>query len=161
MTKRIIIVSLTLFLCFTLKNISLASNTASHTLTIKVVSFSEISGNNDNINLTANTSSPFEDSETIQRGKAGNLLWNSNQPDKKITVMTDMDSPDIALKAAAKNVRGAKGIHEVSLNHIASDFVTGMDAMSGHCDLEYSANMRSVPRMGIEKAFVTFTLTDL
>ena len=161
MIKRIIIVSLTLFLCFSLKNTSLAVDTASHTLTIKVVSFSEISGNGDNVTLAADSSSPFGESEAIQRCKGGNLLWKSNQSDKKITVMTDIDSPNISLKAAAKNVRGAKGNHEVSVNHTASDFVTGMDAMSGHCDLEFSVNMRSVSEIGIDNTYVTFTLTDI
>ena len=159
--KRILIILVfgLIYLSSAAKVFSQAS--ASHTVTVTVTAINEVALSGGNISLSVNTAdSSGQPVEAIDNSTC-DLKWTSTKTAKKITVATNVGSPAFTLKVIAQNVSGGTAASEVTLSTSTQDFVTGIAATKGRCNLGYTLSATSADGTGSDVHIVTFTLTDI
>ncbi|MGA1794772.1 MAG: hypothetical protein ACMUIL_02835 [bacterium] len=158
MQLMVSLISLSLVFCF--PAVSLAGNIATHTVTVKVEPINEIGLTGDDVTLLVRPDASDPDSLRAKDETSCDLVWTSNQADQKITVASDLHSPQFPLKAAARNVTGGASAPETTLSTASNDFVTGISRTTGRCDVSYTVDVPEADEQGCDTHTVTYTLSD-
>jgi len=157
--KKLTIALLALALCFGLSGVAMAANTDNHTVTVTVNAINEIDVSG-TLGLTIDSATAGSEPNGAVDNTACDLLWTTNQNSKKITVATNLASPNFTLKVVAQNVSGGTAASEVALGTTAADFVTGIAETVGSSDIQYTASATAAQGTGSDVHTVTYTLTD-
>ncbi|MBD3334864.1 MAG: hypothetical protein GF355_05060 [Candidatus Eisenbacteria bacterium] len=137
----------------------LAGPTDSHTVTVTVTAISEVGITGGNITLTIDSATPGSDPDDATDATTCDLDWTTNESSQKITVATDLASPNFTLSVEAINVTGGTSAGAVTLSTTAQDFVTGISTTTGSCDLSYTASANASDGTGTDVHTVTYTIT--
>ncbi|MFN7143886.1 MAG: hypothetical protein ACK4YP_08935 [Myxococcota bacterium] len=135
-----------------------AADTGSHTVTVTVSAINEVSVSGGNVALTiasGDTSGPSATSDAT----TADLLWSTNETNKKITVATSLATVDFPLTVEATNVSGGTSGGPVTLSTTAQNLVTGISRTSGTADLAYAASATAAAGTGSNVHTVTYTIT--
>jgi hypothetical protein len=158
--KKLMLCSIFAILFCLLASASWAASTDSHQVTVIVSAISEIEVSGGNVTLTINSATAGSEPDDAVDNTTCDLLWTTNESSKKITVSTDLTTPNFTLKVAAQNVSGGRAASEVTLSTTAADFVTGIATTTGSCDLQYTASATVAHGTGTDThATVLYTLT--
>jgi hypothetical protein len=131
-----------------------ASDTAAHTVTVTVSAINEVSISGGNVNLAINSGSyAAADSSTAD------LLWSTNESNKKITVESSLTTINYPLTVEAQNVTGGTSGGVLTLSSTPQDLVTGISLTDGTADLAYAASSTSGSGVGSDAHTVTYTIT--
>lgn len=160
MVMQLMVFLISLSLVFGFPAVSLAGNTVTHTVTVKVEPINEIALTGGDVTLLVTPDSSDPDSLKAQDDTSCDLIWTSNQADQKITVASDLHSPRFPLKAAARNVTGGAPVPEITLNTASNDFVTGISRTTGRCDVSYMVDVPEADEQGCDTHTITYTLSD-
>ncbi|MBD3336070.1 MAG: hypothetical protein GF355_11200 [Candidatus Eisenbacteria bacterium] len=136
-----------------------AGTTDSHTVTVNVSAINEVGITGGNITLTIDSATPGSEPNDASDATTCDLDWTTNEASKKITVATDLASPNFTLKVEAANVTGGTSAGQVTLSTTAQDFVTGISTTTGTCDLSYTASATAADGTGSDTHTVTYTIT--
>ena len=131
MSKRLMILLFALILLLSLAEVSLAANTDNHAVTVQVSAINEVSISGGAVTLTINSATAGSEPDNATDNTTCDLLWTTNQLSKKITVVTNLASPNFTLKALAENASGGTAASEATLSTTAADFVTGIATILG------------------------------
>ena len=151
--------------CFMLMAIMLvpssafAASSANHTVTVNVSAINEVSISGGNVTLTINAAVAGSNPTDATDATTADLLWTTNESSKKITVATNLASPDFTLKVVAASVSGGTAATEVTLSTTAADFVTAVSTTTGSADLSYTASATAAEGTGSDAHTVTYTMT--
>ena len=145
-------------LAVALPGAAFASDTAGHTVTVTVSAINEVSISGGNVALAINSGSTSGPA-SVSDGATADLLWSTNESDKKITVATDLATIDFPLTVQAQNVSGGTAAGVVTLSTTAQDLVTGISLTDGSADLLYSASADASAGTGSNAHTVTYTIT--
>ena len=135
-----------------------AADTASHTVTVTVSAINEVSISGGNVSLAINSGSSSGPA-TASDATTADLLWSTNESNKKITVATSLATVDYPLTVEALNVTGGTSGGQVTLSTTAQDLVTGISLTSGTADLSYEASAAASAGVGSNAHTVTYTIT--
>lgn len=136
-----------------------AADNDSHTVTVQVNAVNELAISGGNLTLTINSATAGSELDDATDSTTCDLAWTTNQATRKITVATDLGSPDFTLKVVAQNVSGGTAASEVTLSTTAADFVTAVSQTTGSCDLAYTASATAAQGTGSDVHTVTYTVT--
>ncbi|MBN2373434.1 hypothetical protein JXL19_06595 [bacterium] len=161
MLKRLIILLSVFILLLSLTEVSLAANTDNHAVTIQVSAINEVSISGGGVTLTINSATAGSEPNSSADNTTCDLLWTTNQTNKKITVVSSLGAPKFTLKALAENVSGGTAASEATLSTTAADFVTGIATTTGNCDIKYTASATASAGTGTDSHTITYTLTDI
>lgn len=135
-----------------------ASDVASHTVTVTVSAINEVEISGGNVALaiagsgTSGTAAASDDT-------TADLLWSTNESNKKITVATSLATVDFPLTVEAKNVSGGTAAAPITLSTTAQDLVTAISLTTGSADLAYEASATAAAGTGSNAHTVTYTIT--
>ena len=160
MVMQLMVFLISLSLVFGFPAVSLAGNTATHTVTVKVEPINEIALTGGDVTLLVTPDASDPDSFGAEDDTSCDLVWTSNQTDQKITVVSDLNSPKFPLKATAQNVTGGASAPEITLNTVSNDFVTGISRTNGRCDVSYAVDVPEADEQGCDTHTITYTLSD-
>ena len=138
---------------------AVASNRASHRVTVRVPNIDEVGLTNGDItmdlSLQAGVLTASDNSVDIE--------WTTNGVDRKITVQTNQTSSNYELSVTASNCTadggGSLTALSADLSTTAAELVTGIKQDSGRCDLTYTATASLTDQAGSETHIVIYTLT--
>jgi len=160
MMKKLAVALLALVLYFGLAGVAMAANADSHMVTVQVSAINELAIDGEDLTLTINSATAGWDPEDATDDTTCDLLWTTNEPSKKITVVTDLAFPSFTLKVEAQTIiGGGTAAGEVILNTTGTDLVTGVATTTGGCDLKYTASATAEQGTGTETHTITYTLT--
>ena len=137
----------------------MAANTASHTVTVTVAAINELAITGGNLTLTINSATAGSEPDAVTDATTCDLDWTTNEATKKITVETDLASPDFTLNVTATNVTGGTAAGQVTVSDTAADFVTGISTTTGGCDLSYEGSATASDGTGSDVHTILYTLT--
>ena len=164
MIKKFAIVFVAIFLLLNLPELSFSESSTSHKVTVCAQSINEVALNGGNVTLTINSAIAGDDTTCIEENTICDLLWTTNESNKKITVASDNGSQNFTLKVSAENVRGGSASPEVPLSTTTTDLITGITSTTGKCDIRYSALYNAFADRpdgtGADNHTITYTLTD-
>jgi len=160
MVMQLMVFLISVSLIFVFPAVSLAGNTATHTVTVKVEPINEIAITGGDVTLLVKPDASDPDSLQATDDTSCDLVWTSNQTDKKITVASDLHSPGFPLKAAARNLTGGASAPETTLSTTPNDFVTGISRTTGMCDVRYMVDVPEADVQGCDTHTITYTLSD-
>jgi hypothetical protein len=92
--------------------------------------------------------------------------WPNSASIKKITVQTNLASPQFVLSVQAVNITPSDGFSagEVTVLTTASDFINSIPAKdspnNATCDLRYKASVLAADGTGADTHTITYTITD-
>ena len=132
---------------------------ASHTVTVTVNAINEVAITGGNVSLNISTTSASSDTN-MATDNTCDLNWTTNQSSQKITVATNLASPNFTLSVAAQNVTGGTTTGNVAISATAIDFVTNIGKNIGTCNLGYTAVATSARVTGSDTHSITYTITD-
>ena len=157
--KKKVSLLLCIGLLILLSSTSVFSQSASHTVTVSVGVIIEVTITGGDLTLQINTATGGGDPNQVTDATTCDLSWTINGSPKKITVETSIGSPSFELQVEAQNITGGTGATAVTLSNTATDFITGISATVGNCDLAYTASATAAAGTGTENHTVTYTLT--
>lgn len=138
---------------------TMAADNDNHSVTVTVDAINEIEVTG-TPTLTINTAAAGSDPDA-DLDSSSTLVWTTNQTSKKITVETNLVSPDFTLKVLAISVTGGNATTEVTLITTgANDFVTGVDKTIGGCTIQYTASATATDGTGSDVHIVTYTIVS-
>lgn len=143
---------------FVVTGSAFAADTGSHTVTVTVSAINEVAISGGNVALaidSGDTSGPAAASDAT----TADLLWSTNESNKKITVATNLAAIDFPLTVEATNVTGGTSGGPVTLSTTAQDLVTGISLTAGTADLSYAASATAAAGTGSNVHTVTYTIT--
>jgi len=88
------------------------------------------------------------------------LTWLTNVPNQKITVASDLASPQYTLSVTAVDPTKGSRVGEVRLDAESKDLLTAIPRGAGSCVLKYAAWVLEAVPPGREVHLVTYTITD-
>lgn len=135
-----------------------AGSTSAHQVTVDVQAINEVAITGGNLTLTIDSATAGGAPAAASDSTTGDLDWSTNESSRKITVATDLAAPKYSLTVDAANATGGTGAGAVSLSTTAQDFVTGISATAGGCDLSYSASATLAAGVGTDVHNVTYTI---
>ncbi|MBU1919704.1 hypothetical protein KKG66_02585 [bacterium] len=138
---------------------AIAADTDNHTVTVTVNTINEIAVTGGNVLLTINTATAGSEPTNAADATSG-LLWTSNASGKKITIGTNLASPEYTLKALATGVSGGTAASEVTVSNISQDFITGVSTTTGSSSTRYTASATVEGGAGSDIHTITFTIVD-
>jgi hypothetical protein len=138
---------------------AIAADTDSHTVTVTVNAINEISVTGGNILLAINSATAGSEPNNEVDATTG-LQWTSNATGKKITVESDVASPEYTLKALATGVSGGTAASEVTISNVSQDFITGVATTTGSGTTRYTASATVAGGTGSDVHTITFTIVD-
>jgi hypothetical protein len=137
----------------------LASNTASHNVTVTVSAINEIAITGGSITLTINSASAGSNPNNATNNTC-TMDWTTNENLKKITVETDQASPNFTLRVQATGVTGTgSAAGNITITNSPADFVTGVATTTGGCTLNYTASATAGQGTGTVLHVITYTIT--
>lgn len=137
-----------------------AANSDSHSVTVTVMAINEIGVSGGAVSLTINSATAGGQPDDASDSSTADLDWTTNEDNKKVTVETDLASPAFGLSVSAGGVAGGTAAGSVALSTTPQDFVTGISATVGGCDLEYMASATAADGVGADAHVVTYTVVD-
>ena len=140
---------------------AVAANTDSHAVTVTVSAINEVAITGGAVSLTISTATAGSEPDAASDSATADLAWTTNEASKKITVESDLATPNFSLQVTAGTVSGGTSAGAVSVSNVATDFVTGIGTTVGSCDLEYSASATAADGTGSDAHTITYTLTDV
>lgn len=136
-----------------------AGITDDNQVTVQVNAINEIALVGGNITLTINSATAGSNPDDDVDNTTCDLLWTTNETNKKITVVTDLGAPNFTLKLVAQNVTGGSAGAEVTLSTTAQDLVTAISETVGNCDLQFTASATAAQGTGSDVHIITYTIT--
>jgi len=136
-----------------------AAESDSHTVTVQVTAINEIAVSGGNVTLTIDSATAATQPLPALDSTTCDLLWTTNEADKKITVATDLAAPKFTLLLLAQNVSGGTAAPQVTLSTTAIDLVTGVSQSVGSCDLAFVAFATAAQGTGSDVHTITYTIT--
>ncbi|MBL0062062.1 MAG: hypothetical protein IPP40_11450 [bacterium] len=123
---------------------------------------------NGNVDLVVSTASAGSepDPDIDQTAQLQWDNWPNSAPTKKITVQTNLASPQFALGVQAINITPSDGTSagEVQVSTSATDFINSIPAKdspdNATCDLRYKATALAADGTGIDTHTITYTIVD-
>ena len=141
--------------------IAFAATTDNHTVTVTVPTVNEVAIVGGNLTLTFVAPTGGSDFSDVSDNTTCDLDWSTNTTSQKITVASNIATPEAALYVNAGSATGGTSAGEVTLGTTAADFVTGVSVGSGSCDLHYRASATLAgSTAGSEVHTVTYTITS-
>jgi hypothetical protein len=135
-----------------------AGSNDNHTVTVQVNAINEIAISGGSKTLTINAAVAGSNPTSVTNAQC-NLAWTTNETSKKITVATNVSSPNFTLKVEGTSVSGGTSAGQVTLTDSAQDFVTGVAETIGNCTLFYTASATAAQGTGSDVHTVTYTIT--
>lgn len=134
---------------------------ASHTVTVSVSSITvlQLSAGAVNLNVSGASVAAGQDLMTVT-SDAAQLLWGTNSSLKKITVQTNLLSPQYALKIEAVNPTKGTAAAQVTVASVARDLMLNIGRSSGTATLRYSAEALASQGTGTDSHTLTFTIQN-
>ena len=139
--------------------LAFAAESDSHTVTVQVTAINEIAVSGGNVTLTIDSATASAQPLPAVDATTCDLLWTTNEADKKITVATDLAAPKFTLFLLAQNVNGGTAAPQVTLSTTATDLVTGVSETVGSCDLAFVALATAAQGTGSDVHTITYTIT--
>ncbi|MBU0690937.1 hypothetical protein KKC97_09235 [bacterium] len=123
---------------------------------------------NGNVDLVISSATAGQEPD-VDSDQTAQLEWNNwpgTSATKKITVQTNLASPNFTLKVQALNITAATGTSagEVTLTTISVDLISSIPAMTspdvGTCDLRYTATATASDGINVDTHTITYTIVD-
>ena len=137
---------------------ALAGSSDTQSVTVTVSAVNEISATG-TVTLTIDTATAGSDLDPQSDNTTADMLWTTNEASKKITIETDLATPNFTLKAVAQTVTGGTAASEVTVSDTAADFVTGIATTTGGCDIQYTGEATASQGTGSDAHTITYTVT--
>jgi hypothetical protein len=137
---------------------ALGADTANHTVTVTVSAVNEVAISGGNVALAINGGTAAGPA-TASDATTADLLWSTNESDKKITVASSLATINYPLTVEALNATGGTVGPALTLSDTAQDLVTGISLNSGSADLAYTVSATAAGGTGSEAHTVTYTIT--
>lgn len=123
---------------------------------------------NGSIDLTVSTAiaGSEPDTDTDQSAQLQWDNWPNSATTKKITVQTNLASPNFALSVLAVNITASDGTAagEVTVSTTPSDLINSIPAKdspdNATCDLRYKATALAAEGTGVDIHTITYTIMD-
>ncbi len=137
-------------------------------LVVSVSFAANVSIQNGNVDLVVSSASAGSepDTDVDQTAQLQWDNWPNSAPVKKITVQTNLASPQFALSVQAINITASDGTSagEVQVSTSASDFINSIPAKdspdNASCDLRYKATALAADGTGVDTHTITYTIVD-
>jgi hypothetical protein len=136
-----------------------AGSTDNHTVTVTVSAINEVSIAGGAVVITISSATPGADPDDVTDNTTADLDWTTNEASRKITVQTDLVSPVYGLTTQAQGVTGGVSAGVIAVSTSPQDFVTGISATTGSCDLSYTGSATAGDAPGSEVHTITYTIT--
>ena len=140
-----------------------ASNSCSHTVSIRIIPVDKIELSGGNVDFTFySDKNESHSGKAVQTDRSCQLQWSIFSNERKITVESDQGDPDFQLSVKADRVSTGQSSGEVLLSagDGARDFVTGVGHSQGSCYLNYKAVAELSPEQKIETRHITYTIVS-
>lgn|GEM_PF-1266598 len=139
---------------------AMASNSASHRVTIQVVRANEIVPGERNIVISVPPTRPESKTQSPIYSADSNFRWATSASIKKMTVTTHGTLGKYQLYVQAINCKGGISTGQILLSASDIDFITSMSTITGSCGLKYIASPLEVESTESEIHTVIYTITD-
>ncbi len=146
---------------FAMTNMAYSQSNDNHSVTITVAAINQMAIVGGDVSLTINTASAGSELTSQNDNTTTDLNWTTNEASKKITIVSNLASPNYTLTVEAQNASGGTAAGVISLSTTAIDFVTGISNTVGTCDLSYTASATVASGAGSDIHTVTYTITDV
>ncbi len=120
---------------------------------------------NGNVSLVVSTATAGSEPNPVT-DQTTQLEWDNSvmsAPTKKITVRTNIASPQFLLKVQALNISvgGGSSAGEITVSTIETDFINNIpETGTKTCDLRYTASALASDGTGVENHTITYTIVD-